>query len=169
MKLLIIWLLTLFDYIMTRHYIAQYGIAIEQNLIFAWLYEHNLAFIIKMGVTTITCILCYIVRDKPIIKAMTWGLLIFYSYIAIHQILLPLTWKEWVQWAGWFSLNKSHSQTNKNTYKQNLRRKKLWHLNTQMITLLKPFQAQVLAWVCNYAHKHFSAWQAGYNLIQKLC
>lgn len=91
MKLLIIWLLNLFDYIMTRHYIDQYGIAIEQNLIFAWLYEHNLAFIIKMGATTIMCILCYIVRDKPIIKAMTWGLLIFYSYIAIHQILLPLT------------------------------------------------------------------------------
>jgi hypothetical protein len=91
MKLLIIWLLNLFDYIMTRHYITEYGIAIEQNPIFVYLYEHNLAFIIKMGATTLTCILCYIVRDRPIIKAMTWGLLIFYSYIAIHQILLPLT------------------------------------------------------------------------------
>lgn len=91
MKLLIIWLLNLFDYIMTHYYIGKYGIAIEQNPIFAYLYEHNLAFIIKMGATTIMCVLCYIVRDKPIIKAMTWGLLVYYGYIAIHQILLPLT------------------------------------------------------------------------------
>lgn len=88
MKLLIIWLLNLFDYIMTIYYVGKYGIWIEANPLMRELLSYPfLAFIVKIGVCTITCALCYMVKDKPIIKIATWVLLIFYAYIAIHHLL----------------------------------------------------------------------------------
>lgn len=86
-KLIIIWLLNLFDYICTYHITGKYGLDVELNPLMRFLLPNPLlAFVVKMGVTTITCILCYMVKDKPIIKVMTWFLLIFYVYIAIHTI-----------------------------------------------------------------------------------
>ena len=89
MKLLIIWLLNLFDYVMTIYYVGKYGIWIEENPLMINLISLSpiLAGIVKIGVCTITCILCYIVKDKKIIKIGTWALLVFYALVAIHHLL----------------------------------------------------------------------------------
>jgi hypothetical protein len=90
-KLIIIWLLNLFDYIMTIHYVGKYGIWVEQNPIMVYLLQYPiLAFIVKMGIPTLCCVLCYLVKDKPIIKIATWVLLIFYTWVAINHIFLEL-------------------------------------------------------------------------------
>ena len=88
MKLLTIWLLNLFDYIMTLYLIGKYGIWIEANpLMRELLLNPPLAFIVKMGVCTIMCILCYMVKDKPIIKFATWVLLLFYAWVAVNHLI----------------------------------------------------------------------------------
>ena len=88
MKLLTIYLLNLFDYIMTLYYVNNYGLWVEQNPLMRELLPYPvLTFIVKMGIPTLCCILCYIVKDKPIIKIATWVLLIFYAYVAIHHII----------------------------------------------------------------------------------
>lgn len=92
MKLIAIWLLNLFDYIMTVYYVDTYGIWIEQNPLMRELLPNPiLTFVIKMGIPTLCCILCYLVKDKPIIKVATWVLLIFYTWVAINHILIGLT------------------------------------------------------------------------------
>lgn len=88
MKLLIIWILNFFDYLMTLYYTGKYGMIVELNPIMVYLLQYPfLAFIVKLGVPTLCCVLCYLVKDKPIIKFATWVLLIFYLYIAIHHII----------------------------------------------------------------------------------
>lgn len=88
MKLIAIWWLNLFDYIMTIYYVGKYGIWIEENPLMVYLLNYPLlAFIVKLGVPTLCCVLCYLVKDKPIIKMATWVLLIFYAYVAIHHII----------------------------------------------------------------------------------
>ena len=88
MKLIIIWLLNLFDYIATLYFINNYGLWVEQNPLMRELLPNPvLTFIVKMGIPTLCCVLCYLVKDKPIIKIATWALLIFYAYVAIHHII----------------------------------------------------------------------------------
>ena len=88
MKLLIIWILNLFDYIMTVYSIGKYGIWVEQNPLMRELLSYPiLAFIVKMSIPTLCCVLCYLVKDKLIIKIATWALLIFYAWVAIIHLL----------------------------------------------------------------------------------
>ena len=89
MKLLIIWLLNLFDYIMTIYYVGKYGIWVEENPLMVNLISLSpiLAGIVKILICTVMCALCYIVKDKPIIKFATWGLLLFYSWVAIRHLI----------------------------------------------------------------------------------
>lgn len=89
MKLLIIWLLNLFDYIMTIYYVGKYGIWIEENPLMVNLISLSpiLAGIVKILICTVMCALCYIVKDKPIIKFATWGLLLFYFWVAIRHLI----------------------------------------------------------------------------------
>lgn len=77
---------------MTLRCIGKRGIMIEDNPLMRELFSISpfLAFIVKMGVITLCCVLCYLVKDKPIIKIATWVLLIFYIIIAINHIYLNI-------------------------------------------------------------------------------
>lgn len=89
MKLIAIWLLNLFDYIMTVYYVDTYGIWIEQNPLMRELLPNPiLTFVVKMGIPTLCCILCHLVKDNKIIKIATWALLLFYAWVAINHLLI---------------------------------------------------------------------------------
>lgn len=87
-KIVLIWLLNLFDYIMSYYLIGRYGMGIEKNPLMQHLFEYPVnAFIIKMSICTLTCLVCYFVKDKPIIKVMTNMLLAFYSFVCFTHLL----------------------------------------------------------------------------------
>ena len=91
MKVLIIWFLNLFDYIMTAQAIDKYSLSIERNPVFRYLMVNpGVAFATKIGVCSVACILCYALKDKPVIKFFTLFLLIFYALIALNHILIIL-------------------------------------------------------------------------------
>jgi hypothetical protein len=77
---------------MTLRCIGNRGIMIEDNPLMRELFFISpfLAFIVKMGVITLCCVLCYLVKDKLIIKIATWGLLILYALVAINHIYLNI-------------------------------------------------------------------------------
>lgn len=91
-KLIIIWLLNLFDYIMTIYYVGKYGLSIEVNPFMREMLSISPLFagFIKMTIATGTCVFCYIVKDYKIIKIATWVLLVFYAWVAVNHLLLPI-------------------------------------------------------------------------------
>lgn len=88
MKLLIIWLLNLFDYICTIYTINLYGIDMELNPMMRYLFNYPiLCGVVKLGIPLITCVLIYLTRENKIIKVLTWLLLLFYGAIAVHHLI----------------------------------------------------------------------------------
>lgn len=90
-KLLIIWLLNLFDYIMTLRQVNKYDTEIEANPIMR-LAMHNtvLFFIVKIVFVTLWLLVLWHYRDTKMCKIGSWVLLAVYGAIGIYHIYLNL-------------------------------------------------------------------------------
>lgn len=89
MKLIIIYLLNLFDYIMTVRQINKYGIDIEANPIMrACMANDSVFFIIKVVLVALLLLFMYQYEDLKICKIGYWVLLAVYGALAIYHIYL---------------------------------------------------------------------------------
>ena len=99
MKLLIAYLLNLFDLAMTNHWVNKFGIEIEANPIGRWLYQNHLAVPIKVfGIGAIFLILHNAIkhRDKGLEHSTqwwdiaSWVVLAVYSILSIYHIVIAI-------------------------------------------------------------------------------
>lgn len=89
MKLLIIYLLNLFDYIMTAIQINKYGTGIEANPIMrACAINGGFFFVIKVLFVGFMVLLMWYYKDLKISKYGSWLLLAVYGALAIYHIYL---------------------------------------------------------------------------------
>lgn len=91
---IIIYLLNVYDYIMTTHFIKLYGVHIEMNPIGKWLYDNQFAFIFKIVIMAFmligVCELSMIVDDKSrkVLNILSKIILAIFTSIALlHTIL----------------------------------------------------------------------------------
>lgn len=91
MILLITYILNVIDYIFTAYWIRIYGLEIEANPIARWLFEHDIAGVIKIGIIGIIyAIMGYIIYRYPKYTWMTYLLFLFYASIVIYHIFLTI-------------------------------------------------------------------------------
>lgn len=88
-KLILIYLLNLFDYIMTVRQINKYGIDIEANPIMrACAINGGFFFVIKVLFVGLMVLLMWYYRNLKISKYGSWLLLVVYGALAIYHIYL---------------------------------------------------------------------------------
>lgn len=89
MKILLIYLLNLFDLICTNYWISLYGLSVEANPIGRWLYQNHLAAPVKVfGVGGLLIVLYHALKKHPQWNWTSWLLLAVYSIIAIYHIVI---------------------------------------------------------------------------------
>lgn len=100
-RLIVAYLLNLFDLVMTTHWVNKYGADIEANPVGRWLYENHLAVPAKVfGIGLLFLVLHNAVkrRDKGLEKSVqwwdlaSWVVLGVYGVLALYHIIL---WKGW--------------------------------------------------------------------------
>lgn len=96
-RLIIAYILNLFDLAMTSHWVCKYGIDIEGNPVGRWLYQNHLAVPVKVfGIGALLLALYVAVRhrDKGLEKsfqwwdAASWMVLAVYAVLAIYHVVL---------------------------------------------------------------------------------
>ena len=89
-RLIIAYLLNLFDLAMTTYWVNKYGIDIEVNPVGRWLYENHLAVPVKVfGIGLLFLILHNAVkhRDKGLEKSVQWWDLVSWVVLAVYGVL----------------------------------------------------------------------------------
>lgn len=98
-RLIIAYVLNLFDLVMTNYWVNKYGLEIEGNPIGRWLYQTGAVYPVKIvGVGVLLWILNHAVnhRDKGLEKSfqwwdgVSWAILTVYSGLAIYHAILFL-------------------------------------------------------------------------------
>lgn len=96
-RLIIAYLLNLFDLLCTSHWISKYGLDIEGNPIGKWLYQNHLAVPVKVFGLGILFVILYAAikhRDKGLDNTTQWWdiaswlVLIAYALLAIYHVIL---------------------------------------------------------------------------------
>ena len=94
-RLIITYILNLFDLIMTKVWVKYYGINIEGNPIGIWILENNIDITIKVVLIGIIMLILYIcIKYNPQYEWTSWLILIVYSLLAIyHSIFAVILFK----------------------------------------------------------------------------
>ena len=85
------YLLCVFDYICTRHWVKRFGVEIEANRIGQWLFNTGdgaLAFFVKVILSFGLLAFLYRFRELPLCKIGIWVIFLVYLVIAIYHIII---------------------------------------------------------------------------------
>ena len=86
MTLLIAYLLNIIDYLFTSYWVNLYGISIEGNPLGRWLFENNLAGIVKIFIVGgVFLLLGYLFKRYPNTKWVAYIPLVVYGLIDIYH------------------------------------------------------------------------------------
>lgn len=98
-RLLIAYLLNLFDLAMTSYWVSKYGIGIEANSVGRWLYEANIATPVKVLFVGIMFLTLHRSlkelakkRKKPFEwwDLVSWAILAGYGALAVYHVFLAI-------------------------------------------------------------------------------
>ena len=90
-KLIILWVLNLADYITTQVGIYRYGLWIEENPYMREILAEPLTgFLYKILGMTLICLLFYILRKRIITNIGVWFLLIVYMTVVVNNVAVLL-------------------------------------------------------------------------------
>ena len=88
-RLIITYILNLFDLGMTQYFISKYDISIEGNPIGRWLFAHPALLLIwKLGLVAILLMTIYHFRSNRVANIGSWIILGVYIALAIYHIIL---------------------------------------------------------------------------------
>ena len=88
-SLIIIYLLNLIDYFQTRYVISIFGLGVEANPIGRFLFEHNLAWPVKILVVPILLLIAgYVVKVNRKLVWMVYLLLVLYLFVVTSNFIM---------------------------------------------------------------------------------
>ena len=88
-RLIIAYILNLFDLGMTQYFTSKYGISTEGNPIGRWLLGHPILLLIwKLGLVATLLLVLYYFRSNRVANIGSWIILGVYIALAIYHIIL---------------------------------------------------------------------------------
>lgn len=88
-RLIITYLLNLFDLAMTTYWVNKFGIEVEMNPFGRWLFSTNLVIPYKVFVIGAALFALYAcIKAKPQYAWISWVVLAIYSILAIYHVIL---------------------------------------------------------------------------------
>lgn len=95
MTLFITYLLNLFDLAMTTLWVRLYGIEAEANPIGRWMFEHNIAWAVKIfAVGVLLAVMGWCIRRRPNMKPLAFIPFSVYAVLAVYHIVIFFCTKE---------------------------------------------------------------------------
>ena len=89
MTLFITYLLNLFDLAMTTLWVRLYGIEAEANPIGRWMFEHNIAWAVKVFVVGgLLAVMGVCIRKKPKLAWVAYIPLVMYAVLAGYHLII---------------------------------------------------------------------------------
>lgn len=89
MILLLTYLLNLFDLAMTSLWVKHYGISAEANPIGRWLFESNMAVMVKIfAVGGLLAVMGVCIRRRPRLAPVAYIPLVVYGLIAVYHVII---------------------------------------------------------------------------------
>lgn len=86
------YILNIVDYIFTAYWVHNFGIEIEANPIGRWMFEHNVAWVVKIvGVGLLLLVLYHALKVKPTWAWVSWVLLAVYGVLVLYHIFIALS------------------------------------------------------------------------------
>ena len=94
-RLIITYLLNLFDLAMTSLWVHLYGISIEANPIGQWMFNHNVAWMVKIfAVGGLLAVMGVCIRKHPKAAWVAYIPLVAYGLLAIYHLVIFYYTKE---------------------------------------------------------------------------
>lgn len=91
MILLITYILNIIDYLFTLYWVRTYGIEIEANPFGRWLFENNIAWVVKIfAVGGVLALLGYIFKRYPKLAPVAYIPLTAYAAVVVYHIILAV-------------------------------------------------------------------------------
>ena len=88
-RLIITYLLNLFDLFMTTLWVKLYGITAEANPIGRWMFEHNVAWAVKVFVVGgLLAAIGICIRKRPKYAPVAYIPLVVYGGIAVYHLVI---------------------------------------------------------------------------------
>ena len=89
MTLFITYLLNLFDLAMTTLWVRLYGIEAEANPIGRWMFEHNIAWAVKIfAVGGLLAVMGICIRKRPRLRPVAYIPLVVYAVLAGYHLVI---------------------------------------------------------------------------------
>ena len=95
MILLTTYLLNLFDLFMTTLWVRLYGIEAEANPVGRWMFNHNIAWAVKVfAVGGLLAVMAVCIRKKPSLRPLAYIPFSVYAVLAVYHIVIFFCTKE---------------------------------------------------------------------------
>jgi hypothetical protein len=91
MILLITYILNIIDYLFTLYWVRKYGIEIESNPFGRWLFDNNIAWVVKIfAVGGLLALLGYLIHRQPKAAAVAYIPLAVFAAVDVYHISLAV-------------------------------------------------------------------------------
>lgn len=88
-RLILTYLLNLFDLYCTMQFVNRYGIEVEANPIGRWMIQTGSVYAVKIGVVAVALFLLYhCILAQPRLKWASWLVLAIYAILAIYHLYI---------------------------------------------------------------------------------
>ena len=88
-RLILTYLLNLFDLYCTMQFVKRYGIEVEANPIGRWMIQTGSVYAVKIGVVAVALFLLYhCILAQPRLKWASWLVLAIYATLAIYHLYI---------------------------------------------------------------------------------
>lgn len=89
--LFITYTLNVIDYVFTAYWIRLYGIEVELNPIFRWMFEHDIAWAVKIFVAGgIYALIGYIIKRYPKYAWTAWIPFAVYAGVTLYHCIIAV-------------------------------------------------------------------------------
>ena len=91
MTLFISYLLNIIDYLFTSHWVNLYGIDVEVNPLGRWMFENNVAWVVKILIVGgLFAVIGYFIRKHPKAAWIAFIPLVVYGLIVLYHIIIAV-------------------------------------------------------------------------------
>lgn len=87
-RIIVIYLLNLFDLIATQRLINKYGLIAEANPFGQWLFNSSMVYIFKIVIVGLALLLIWKLRTYKLAVIMSWVLLVIFAALTVYHLII---------------------------------------------------------------------------------
>nr|DAI55028.1 MAG TPA: hypothetical protein [Caudoviricetes sp.] len=87
-RIIILYLLNLFDLIATQRLINKYGLTAEANPFGQWLFNSGMVYVFKIVIVGLALLLIWKLKTHKLAVIMSWVLLVIFAVLTVYHLII---------------------------------------------------------------------------------